>query len=104
LDLGSFFGKKFDCKKVPFLKFILLKNYLAPKAENVINVTKTLAEQNRKTVCKNVNQFLRYSHLKNCIFRRRRANEMAPTVQYLVAASPLPPPTGQSRGIRKCIE
>jgi hypothetical protein len=55
LDLGSFFGKKFDCKKVPFLKFILLKNYLAQKAENVINVTRTHAEQNKKTVCKNVN-------------------------------------------------
>jgi hypothetical protein len=34
----------------------------------------------KKTVCKNVNRFLRYSHLKNCNFRRRRANETAPTV------------------------
>ncbi len=33
----------------------------------------------KKTVCKNVNRFLRYSHLKNGIFRRRRANETAPT-------------------------
>jgi hypothetical protein len=47
LDLGSFFGKTFDCKKVPSLKFILLKNYLAQKAE-IINVTRTNAEQNKK--------------------------------------------------------
>ncbi len=80
MDLGKFFGKKFDFIKVPFLKFILLKNYLAQKAENVINVTRTLAEQNKKTVCQNGNRFLRYSHLKNGIFRRRRANETAPTV------------------------
>jgi hypothetical protein len=48
LDLGLFFGKKFDCKKLPFLELILLKNYLAQKAENVINVTRTHAEQNKK--------------------------------------------------------
>jgi hypothetical protein len=48
LDLAKFFGKKFDCKKVPFLKFILLKNYLAQKAENVIDETRTHAEQNNK--------------------------------------------------------
>ncbi len=34
----------------------------------------------KKTVCKNVNRFLRYSYLKNCIFRRRRAILSAPTV------------------------
>ncbi len=46
--MAKFFGQKFDCKKVPFLKFILLKNYLAQKAENVINETRTHAEQNKK--------------------------------------------------------
>jgi hypothetical protein len=40
--LGSFFGKKYDCK------FILLKNYLAQKAENVINVSRAHVEQNKK--------------------------------------------------------
>jgi hypothetical protein len=35
-------------KKVPFLKIILLKNYLAQKSENIINVTRTHAEQNKK--------------------------------------------------------
>jgi hypothetical protein len=46
------------------------------------NVSRTHAEQNKKkTVCKNVNRFLRYSHLKNCIFRRRRAIQTAPTVR-----------------------
>ena len=78
--MAQFFGKKFDCKKVPFLKFILLKNCLAQKAENVINETRIHAEQKKKTVCKNVNRFLRYSYLKNCIFRRRRAILSAPTV------------------------
>ncbi len=46
--MAQFFGKKFDCKKVPCLKFILLKNCLAQKAENVINETRIYAEQNKK--------------------------------------------------------
>ena len=46
--MAQFFGKKFDCKKVPFLKFILLKKCLAQKAENVINETRIHAEQNKK--------------------------------------------------------
>ncbi len=79
--MAQFFGKKFDCKKVPFLKFILLKNCLAQKAENFNNETRIHAEQNKKKkVCKNVNRFLRYSYLKNCFFRRRRAILSAPTV------------------------
>ncbi len=44
----------------------------------------------KKTVCKNVNRFLRYSHLKNCIFRRRRANETAPTVDLVPLADQTP--------------
>jgi hypothetical protein len=78
--MGSFFSKKIKCKKVPFIKFILLKNCLALKNENVINVSRTHAGQNKKTVCQNVNWSLRYSHLKNCIICRRRANQTGPTV------------------------
>jgi hypothetical protein len=44
---GSFFGKKFDCKKVPFFKFMLLKNYLAQKAENFVNLSRTHAGKNK---------------------------------------------------------
>ena len=46
--MAQFFGKKFDCKKVPFLKFILLKNYWAQKAENFIRVSRTHAGKNKK--------------------------------------------------------
>jgi hypothetical protein len=46
--LGSFFGKKFYCKKVPFFKFILLKNYLAQRSANVINISRIHAGQNKK--------------------------------------------------------
>jgi hypothetical protein len=43
-----------------------------------------MLERIKETVCKNVDWFLRYSHLKNCIFRQRRANQTAPTVYTYV--------------------
>jgi hypothetical protein len=45
---GSFFGKKFCSNKVPHLKFILLKYYLAEKAENFISVSRIHAEKNKE--------------------------------------------------------
>jgi hypothetical protein len=42
------FGKKIGSKKVPHLKFILLKNYLAVKGENFISVSRTHAGKNKK--------------------------------------------------------
>jgi hypothetical protein len=53
--LNFFSGKKFGSKKVPYFKFILLKNYYAEKAENFVSVSRTDAGKNKKTVCQNVN-------------------------------------------------
>jgi hypothetical protein len=48
LLLGAFFGKKFGSKKVPHLKFILLNNHFAEKAEYFISVSRTHAGKRKK--------------------------------------------------------
>jgi hypothetical protein len=50
--LGSFLGKNIDCKEVPFFIHIDKINYLAQKAENFINVSRTHAGQNEKRFVK----------------------------------------------------
>jgi hypothetical protein len=59
--LAYFFSKKFSSKKVPHLKFILLKNYLAEKAENFISVSRVYAGKNKKMACESIDRLLRYS-------------------------------------------
>jgi hypothetical protein len=56
--LAIFLGKKFGSKKVPHLKFILLKNYLAEKAKTVISdSSRTHAGKTKKQFVKMVTGF-----------------------------------------------
>jgi hypothetical protein len=49
---GIFFWQKFGSKKVPNLKIILPKNYLAEKAENFISVSRVHDGKNKKWLVK----------------------------------------------------
>ncbi len=49
---GIFFWQKFGSKKVPRLKIILPKNYMAEKAENFITVSRVHAGKNKKRLVK----------------------------------------------------
>jgi hypothetical protein len=46
--LAAFFGKKFGSKKVPHLKFVVLKINSAEEPENFNSVSRTYAGKNKK--------------------------------------------------------